>query len=224
MILVTAEQQQAIDHYAIHRLEIPSLLLMENAALRVIDRIDTKLRQSFAVFCGTGNNGADGLAIGRGLLALGKQVKFFIVGDPSHASPEFHTNRRILEHMNADIRFMNTLGDIEELSDQLQTVNTLIDCLFGVGLSREVKGMYAVVIEEINRSRIYTISIDMPSGLDATTGAICGCMVDANEIITLQFMKKGLYNNPNVHGEIHVVPIGIPPQAWESVLGMDRRR
>lgn len=222
MITVTAEQMKAIDHYATEVLEIPAAILMENAAVRCIEAMDIARRHSFGIFCGVGNNGGDGLAIARGLAALGKKVLVFLVGDRTAASREFQMNYRILERMGIPLHWMETLGDIEELPAKLEQFNTLIDCLFGTGLSREVRGMPAVVMEQINRSRIYTISIDMPSGVDATNGAIHGACVEPNEIITLQFMKKGLEQNPYFHCPIRVVPIGIPPKAWEAVLGSDK--
>lgn len=220
---VNAQQMRMIDQYAIKTLGIPSMILMENAALRTIDCIDLARRQTFGIFCGTGNNGGDGLAIARGLLALGKNVSVFIIGDREKSTPDFAMNYAILEKMNAKIFWMKTLGDIEDLPRKLESVNTLIDCIFGTGLDREIKGMAQAVIDAMNASRTYTISVDMPSGINATTGEIHGTFVEADEVVCLQLPKIGLDKTPYLHAEIHVVPIGIPQQAVQYVLGKEEK-
>lgn len=219
MILVNAQQMKEIDHYAIKVLEIPEIVLMENAALRVIDHLDTERRDSFAVFCGTGNNGGDGLAIARGLLALDKKVDIYLVGERGKGSDAFRQNYRALQGMGATLKWVETLGDMDELRESIQSVNTLVDCLIGTGLDRQVVGMKEYVIEIMNRSRIRIISVDVPSGLDATTGQILGICCEATETICLQLVKAGVYRSPLVAGDISVVPIGIPRKAVEAILG-----
>jgi len=223
MRIVTAEQMQAIDRYAIERLEIPSIVLMENAALRAIDAMDLARRDTFAVFCGTGNNGADGLAIARGLLALGKRVCCFIVGEREGGSAEFKLQYRILEHMDAEIRRLETLGDLSDMIDRLEAFNTIVDCIFGTGLNRELRGMAPIVIEQINQSRVYTYSVDMPSGINATTGESHGAHVESDEIICLQYLKRGLADNPLIFGKVRIVPIGIPESVYEKIVGASDR-
>lgn len=219
MLTVTADQMQRIDHYAIENMEIPSIVLMENAALAIISNLDLNRRHTFAIFCGTGNNGGDGLAIARGLINRGKSVTVFIVGNEEHASPDFKTNLKILRHMRADIKKIETLGDITDLSSQLNNVNTIIDAIFGTGLDRPVRELHAVVIEQINESRIFTISVDVPSGIDATSGKSLGACIEPSAILTLEIMKKGIYENPILRCPIRVLHIGIPDRAKSFVLG-----
>lgn len=219
MILVNAQQMKEIDHYAIKVLEIPEIVLMENAALRVIDHLDTDRRDSFAIFCGTGNNGGDGLAIARGLIALNKKVDIYMVGDRDKGSTSFRTNYRALVGLHANIKWMETLGDIDDLRESVLKVNTLVDCLIGTGLDRQVTGMKEYVIEIMNRSRVRIISVDVPSGLDASTGQIQGICCEATQTICLQIVKTGVYRNKLVAGDLQVVPIGIPPKAVEAILG-----
>ena len=99
MVIVTADEMQKIDHYAIKVLEIPSIVLMENAALKVIENINTDMRDSFAVICGTGNNGGDGLAVSRGLISLGKNVYTYIIGKEGEGTQEFKTNLKALRNL-----------------------------------------------------------------------------------------------------------------------------
>ncbi len=221
MLLVSSDQMRRIDHYAIEQMEIPSIVLMENAALAVISNLDLQRRHTFAVFCGTGNNGGDGLAIARGLINRGKSVTIYIIGEESHGSPDFKTNLAILRHMRAGIKKIETLGDIQDLADELKKVNTIIDAILGTGLDRPVRELQAVVIEQINESRVFTISIDLPSGLDGDTGKSLGACVEPSAILTLEIMKKGLYDNPMFRCPIRVLHIGIPDRAKAFVLGED---
>jgi NAD(P)H-hydrate epimerase len=80
-----------------------------------------------------------------------------------------------------------------------------------------------VVIEQMNQSRIYTLSVDIPSGIDCDRGKIMGTAVRADQIVCLEYMKQGLVDNPYIHADIRVVPIGIPQEAKEAVLGEDWR-
>lgn len=221
MQAVTGEQMRLIDHFAIERYGIPEIVLVENAAIRTIDCIDLSRRHTFAVFCGTGNNGADGLAVARGLVARAKHVRVFIVGNPEKAGEAWKQNYEALQLLQVQIKRIETLGDLDDMIHQLDEMNTLIDCLFGTGLNREIRGTAAIVIEQINRSRTYTISVDLPSGIDATTGRVWGCFVEADAVICLQLMKTGLQNNPYVNGEVIVVPAGIPQKAIEAGLESD---
>lgn len=221
MKAVTAEEMKRIDRYAITQLGIPGLILMENAALAVISNIDLKIRHTFAVICGTGNNGGDGLAVARGLLARGKYVDVYIVGDQEKGTPEFKQNLKILHNMKASIYSVATEEDCSALEEGLKKVNMIIDALFGTGLARPVEGIAAQVIQIVNKSRIYTLSIDVPSGFQATTGEILGTAVDPSLIVVLQLMKSGLQNHRFLNAAVVVVPIGIPPMAIDFVL---RRR
>lgn len=221
MRAVSGEEMRRIDHYAIDQLEIPSIVLMENAARAAMDQVDLNRRHSFAIFCGMGNNGGDGLAMGRNLMSRGKRVRFYLVGSLEKASPDFMTNYRILQHMGADLRFLETLGQVQDLPRELQDFNTLIDALFGTGLNRPLRDMAPVIIEIMNESRIFTISLDVPSGLDATTGQSYGAVVQASAVLTFECMKEGLEKLSSRGVPVRVLPIGIPRQAKAFVLGED---
>ena len=221
MIIVTADEMRRIDKYAINVLEIPSIVLMENAALKVIKNIDIERRNSFAVICGTGNNGGDGLAVARGLLSLGKKVYTYIIGSKGEGSEEFKINLRSLMKISDNVKFMNTIGDIQSLPEELENVNMIIDAIFGIGLNSEVKGMAQYVIDTINKSRIYTLSVDIPSGMHPDTGAIMGTCVDPSLIVCMSSMKKGLVRNSLISTDIVVEHIGIPKEAYKAVLGED---
>ena len=175
-------------------------------------------RHSFAVFCGPGNNGADGLALARHLLGREKKVMVYLVGESEHSSQAWMTNYRILQHMTQNLRRVETLGEIEDMLQELNAYNTVIDALYGTGLHGAVKGVAPIVMDNINQSRIYTISVDVPSGLDADTGRPYGAFIEANEVITIEMMKTGLENNPYVDCPIQVVSAGLPQLVKNRVL------
>lgn len=214
MVTVTGKQMKSIDNFCIEKLGIPGIVLMENAALKVVKNIDISKFHSFTIVCGCGNNGGDGLAVGRHLIVEGKKVDIFIVGNLNKGSRDFDINYNILKNMGVNMNLIEAEKDLNTLAKSLNTSDMTIDSLFGTGLTREVKGLYKDVISCINNHSKYILSVDIPSGVDCDTGAVLGCSVKANKTVTFQLMKKGLINYENVIVE----SIGMPKEAIESVL------
>ena len=214
MICATGNQMKSIDNYCIEKLGIPGIVLMENAALKVVKNIDLDSFNSFTIVCGVGNNGGDGLAIGRHLIVEDKDVSIFIIGNLNKGSKDFNKNYSILRNMNVKINLIESEEDITTLVDSLKTSDMTIDSIFGTGLTRDVEGLYKDVISSINNYSKYTLSVDIPSGMDSDTGKILGISVRADKTVTFQLMKKGLVNCENVVVE----SIGMPEVAIENVL------
>lgn len=218
MILVDRNQMQAIDRYAIEVLKVPALSLVERASMAVLKHINLNKFGYFGVVVGVGNNGADGLALARNLLARYKDVEIFIIGDVEKASPEFKLNLESCEMLCEEIYYVESIEDLENMEKRLSNVNLIVDAIFGTGLNRPVTGIYATVISIINNVMKYKISIDIPSGLDASTGADLGEVVDADLIVTMQLMKTGVYERPAYKNKCVIEDIGIPQKAIDSVL------
>ncbi|WP_296114230.1 NAD(P)H-hydrate epimerase [uncultured Anaerococcus sp.] len=218
MILVDREKMQAIDRYAIETLKIPSICLVERASLAVLKHINLNKFGYFAVVVGVGNNGADGLALARNLLARYKDVEIYIVGDMDKASEEFKINLESCKMLCEEIFFVESIGDIENMERRLANVNLIIDAIFGTGLNRPVTGIHATVIAVLNNVMKYKISVDVPSGLDASTGRDLGEVVDADLIVSMQLMKEGVYERKAYRKKCVVEDIGIPQKAIDSVL------
>ena len=214
MICVTGNQMKSIDNYCIEKLGIPGIVLMENSALKVVKNIDLDRFNSFTIVCGVGNNGGDGLAVGRHLIVEGKSVDIFVIGNLNKGSKDFNINCNILKNMNIKINLIETEEDINILVDSLKASDMTIDSIFGTGLTRDVEGLYKDVISSINKYSKYTLSVDIPSGMDSDTGKILGISVRADKTVTFQLMKKGLVNCENVVVE----SIGMPEVAIENVL------
>ena len=206
---ITREQMREADRRAVEVFGIPSILLMENAALAVVREIENYNR--FAIVCGVGSNGGDGLAIARHLCIMGKDVRVFIVGDPAQkGSDDFKTNLKIMSHLAPDV--LNTLNDntFEDFEHALEGCETCVDAMLGTGLNRPIEGMYLRAVETINSQACHIVSIDIPSGLDANTGKELGAAVRAHKTITFHRMKQGLDAAPEFSGDVIVAHIGIP--------------
>lgn len=218
MLVVDKNQMIAIDKYAIEQLKIPALCLVERAALAVIKNINLDIRKTFAIVVGIGNNGADGLAVARNLLARDYYVDTYIIGNIDKASDDFILNYEAIKNLTENIYMVDTIADLEFMEANLSNVTTIIEGIFGTGLDRTISGTYAYVIALINRSLKYIISIDVPSGLDSTSGDSWGEIVDCDLIVSMQLMKQGVFERSIYKNKCVVEDIGIPQKAINKIL------
>lgn len=217
MKIATAKMMKELDQFAIGQLKIPSMILMENAALKVIHHLD--LTQSyFVVVCGRGNNGGDGLAVARHLRNLGKEVDVYFISDDDSATPDTLMNLTICRNMKINVVSVHEEADLWDLREAVNDADTVIDALFGIGLSRPVTGIHAEIIDIINDMSRHTVAVDIPSGLDADTGEVLGSAVKAHRTVTFSCYKKGFLNYSTIEqcGDIIVENIGIPENFCNS--------
>lgn len=211
---VTGPQMKAIDQYTIEKIGIPSMVLMERAALHVQECVEEKVdkKQFIAVLCGMGNNGADGAAAGRLLFLKGYRVSIYLVGSLSKASVELKQQLKIARNVGVPI-FSETMPDSNRYE-------VLIDALFGIGLNKPVTGDYLNWIGLINQSDGLVFSVDIPSGLSATSGEVLGETVSADYTITFGLMKYGLTTEKGKQhaGEVVVGDIGYPDKVIRHIL------
>lgn len=199
----TAKTARNIDTAAIQTYKIPSLVLMEHAAIECVNEIEKRFdkKHNFTILCGPGNNGGDGLAIARLLHQKGYSVFIYVVKENSMSKDE-KIQFEIIKNLNIPYaqEIPNTFGDI------------IIDAIFGNGLSRDITGDLKEWIQKANQSKKTIISIDVPSGIDATTGEIKGIAIQSNLNISLDCYKAGTWLNS---GKQHIrenilVDISIP--------------
>lgn len=202
---ISREEMIRLDKRAIEYYKIRSIVLMENAAMAIYHEISSY--DSYTIVCGTGNNGGDGVALARHLLLNKKDVDLFVI--KGHESDEFKENIEILKKLTDNIFYIEDKNDLDKLVSSIEISEITVDAIFGTGLSRKVDGIYSDVITVINRHSNYTVSIDIPSGLDANTGDVLGNVVSADETVTIHDIKHGLLKN-EVVGKIKKVYIGIP--------------
>lgn len=205
------EGTKEIDKQTIEKVGIPSIVLMENAAEGILNEVVHK-GKNFIIFCGIGNNGGDGLALGRKLLLSNKNVKIFIVGNVEKGSKEFKINYNIFKNLRGKIVILNEDMFNKDLELELEKSDIIIDSIFGVGISRNIEGLYYNTIQMINKFSKYTISIDVPSGLDCNTGKALGISVIAKETYSIEVYKKGFFSTEaqKYLGNIKTIKIGIP--------------
>ncbi|MGN7787100.1 NAD(P)H-hydrate dehydratase [Niabella sp. 22666] len=217
MQLLNASQIREWDQYTIQQEPISSVNLMERAASACVDWIWEHFPgQSFDIFCGTGNNGGDGLAIARLLMLMRISVKVYIVNAAGKASGDFSTNlERLKATPGANITELNP-GTFPLTPDQSAII---IDALLGTGINRPIEGFTGKIVDFINHQSNKVIAIDMPSGLQSDTYSGNTNIIEANHTLTFQNFKLGLLmpGNARYFGEVHVLDIGLAPAYLTTV-------
>jgi len=215
--VLTGEQMRNIDKKAIEDLKIPGLVLMENAGRAVCEQVieiidEIKIcNPGVLVICGKGNNGGDGFVAARHLVQNGVQTVIVSLYEESDLSGDALTNHNILKSF-AEISYFEEIG-LELLRNMIVESDIIVDSIFGTGLTSEVKGHIKDVIDSINEySEGYIVSVDIPSGINATTGEVMGCAVVTDYTVTFFAPKLGLVLYPGADhaGEIVVSDISIP--------------
>ena len=222
--ILLGRQMKEVDEYTINTIGIPSLVLMERASLGVVEAIEQLYSEGdkILVVCSIGNNGADGMAVYRILMTKGYRVECVILGNVHNGTEEFNTQRKIVK--NCGYKYFTQESVDDSLDIDIGSYDIIVDAIFGIGLSREIEGMYNEIIESINSYRIEEdckiVSIDVPSGVDADTGKIMGTAIKADVTVTFGRAKLGLIMYPGAAycGELIVHDIGIPWPVYGIVL------
>ncbi|MCR5822799.1 MAG: NAD(P)H-hydrate dehydratase [Lachnospiraceae bacterium] len=207
---LNAAQAKEIDRYTIEEIGIPSVVLMEKAALGVayaVREIASHSDDIIAV-CGTGNNGGDAVATARILAMAGYSVKIRVVGDLKNATKEMKQQLKIAK--NAGVKVIKKVN--------YRDFKVVIDGIFGIGLSRQVTGDIYKEIEQINAARLRTVSVDVPSGVGADDGRIFGIAVRADVTVTFGSIKTGclLYPGAEYAGRVVIWDIGTNTSVLET--------
>lgn len=207
--LVNSREMRQCDKNTSEIFKVSSLLLMEQAALAACEEIEkiVSKKESVLIVCGTGNNGGDGLAIGRMLFLKGYTVDLVLLGDEKKATEQNRKQQEILGAYHVPV-----YKDIPTGKDY----QLVVDSIFGVGLTRKIEGIYRSSIEELNKLSGYKVAIDIPSGVSADDGAVLGVAFRADKTITFAFDKVGLRLWPGnaVAGDVIVKEIGITERSF----------
>lgn len=205
--ILTGEQMRYADRYTIEQMGVPSLVLMERAALQVVHTLETEQIDcsNVLVVCGSGNNGGDGLAIARMLAQKECNVDIWYVGNYDSASEENQKQYVIAQNYGVSVR--NTFEEKE--------YSVIIDAIFGTGLKREVTGVYKEAIETLNQLKAKKVAVDIPSGISDTTGKVWGVAFRADITVCLAFEKLGteLFPGAEYAGKKVLADIGIDKNA-----------
>ncbi|MCX7714337.1 MAG: NAD(P)H-hydrate dehydratase [Clostridia bacterium] len=214
----SAEKMRSIDLCASSEGAIPSIVLMENAAIACVNAIERDFSnlkgKRVMIFCGRGNNGGDGFAIARHLINKEISTRIFLVCG-TQFSGDTQTNYDILRRMGANIV---EVTDANAISCYIWAADIVIDAIYGTGARGEIGGVAHDVIKAINRFSKYTLSVDIPSGLHADTGKLCGICVKASKTVTFAAYKTGMFMFPGADytGDVELADISIPQYIIEK--------
>ena len=225
MRLATAEQMRELDRQAIEERGIPSIDLMEKAAegvtkaaLELLPHRPGKCRA--AVFCGTGNNGGDGIAAARMLRSRGVQVRAFLVGNYDRMTADALEETRRLSEAGLELEQFEQ-DDLSQ-SAWTRSSHVIVDAVFGFGLSREIapESDFGAAIRLMNECAAPVVAADIASGMEASTGRVLGCAVRADKTVTFTLAKVGqtVGDGKLCSGETVVWDIGIPEDLKKSVV------
>jgi NAD(P)H-hydrate epimerase len=229
MHIVTNEQMRLLDEETIKRF-VPGLTLMERAGQGITDAI-LELAGGpedlcVSIFLGRGNNSGDGLVVARLLAERGARSILYYLHEPDKFSPDAFKNYSKLAKFRKK-------GEIEEINlylegwedkaiEGLGDSNLIVDALLGTGISSPVRDDYAAVIKLINASSLPVLAVDIPSGINGTTGEVMGTAVAADITVTMALPKTGslFYPGKAFTGSLEVVDIGISGEVVEEA-GLD---
>ncbi|HZX21479.1 MAG TPA: NAD(P)H-hydrate dehydratase [Clostridia bacterium] len=211
--LLSSSEMKRCDASIINKMGVPSMVLMEKAALGAEEELydGTFDLKKIIVVCGNGNNGGDGFVVARLLYLKNIDVTILFVGDEKKCTPE--TKQQIKIVQNYGIKIYN------DFDFNFDGYTTIIDAIFGVGISKPVKGKYAQIIERMNEAEADVFSLDIPSGISADTGEIMGVAIRAKKTATFAYKKVGLVLYPGAEyaGTVKVKDIGITDIGFEGV-------
>lgn len=220
MLVITSEQMRKVENLSIENFLINEDLLMERAGISVVQalwnefgRLDDK---NFVIICGTGNNGGDGYVIARDLLNYTEAVRVIATGEPKTAVAKTNCER-FVKHGGIVYKY-DEVG-LEEATEIISSSDIVIDAIFGTGIKSEITDENLVrLIELINIYSNCTVSVDIPSGVNADDGKIMGVAVQAYMTVTFGFPKPGhlLFPGRDLTGKLKVAQIGIPSRIFSA--------
>ena len=212
--LFTREESREVDRVAIEELGALGLVLMENAgrgATDVICEVFEDRLDRVVLLGGPGQNGGDAWVVARRLSLLGEEPLAILVGDSASLRGDALVNWTLLGTLGIETAVVPP-RDAKSVAASLEHATLIVDGLFGTGLDRPITGGYADAIAAMEAARAPIVSLDLPSGLDADTGAILGVAPGAALTVTFAGHKRGLHQYPGVEhaGEVRVADIGVP--------------
>jgi len=200
-------------------------LLMENAGRAIIGALKAKVGsltdKRIVVVAGTGNNGGDGFVAARHAAAEGGEVSVILLGGTDDIrTEESKANWAILERMFFGVRLhvASDPSSINGLRELIHNADVVVDAIFGTGMRGRMREPYSSGIDAINSSKGLKMAVDIPSGIDPTTGEVHDKAVEADITVTFHRAKTGLRKGMDHAGEITVAPIGIPHD-FETLVG-----
>ncbi|NIM93887.1 MAG: NAD(P)H-hydrate epimerase [Anaerolineales bacterium] len=205
---LTTDQMREVDRIAVEDFQLGILLMMENAGRNLAQLVRRELGDelgSVVVLAGSGGNGGGGICCARHLRNHGIDVALVLSKEPASLGSSASKQLNILT--NSGLQPIQE----DEVEGALQNANIIVDALIGYSLRGAPHGRTAELIELANLHGKKVISLDVPSGMDSTTGDTPGTTIHADVILTLALPKTGL---EGVDGDLYLADIGIPPEVY----------
>lgn len=212
--LLGRDESRAIDAAAISA-GVPGLVLMENAGRGAADVLASRMAgerlRAPLVVGGLGQNGGDAWVLARHLLVRGIRAEVALLGDPAKVTGDARTNLDALRGLGVDVQVLGA-GELDRLEAMAARASVIVDGIFGTGLDRAIEGFRADAIARLARAVAPSFALDLPSGIDADTGAVLGVVLPAAITATFAAHKRGLHQHPGVDhaGDVVCVDIGVP--------------
>lgn len=220
--LFSNSQIRALDSFAINKLQVSGIVLMENAAIGITETILGRFPDisTVGIVCGKGNNGGDGFAVARHLSNKGIDVQVIYLSDSLSMSDDCRTNFELCSNL-AQVRKNLKLSQFSGIK-QLKLIHNcdlIIDAILGSGFSGDLKEPIASIVNELNKFKAIKVAIDVPTGLNADTGN-GNIIFNSDLTITLGEFKKGLFvsNGYEFCGEIVLCEIGVGRDYFDNVF------
>ncbi len=223
MYLVTAAEIQKMDGETIRSFGIPGRVLMETAgrgATRVLlENFPDIQSKSLGILAGRGNNGGDGFVVARYAAQQGIAVCVYLLSSADRVTGDARANLDLLSALKVPVV---EIPDTERLADHAAAMakhSTWVDALFGTGLNSDIRGHYRDAIDLVNSFSRAVLAIDIPSGINADNGQVCGTCIQAELTVTFAFPKIGHVTFPGMNyvGTLEIIDIGIPPHITDAV-------
>jgi len=204
--LSTAQMREA-DRRCIEEIGIPGVVLMNNAGLAVFQEVK---RGSVGIVCGKGNNGGDGYVVARLALLAGLDPCVYILASPQDIKGDAAVFLHAYEKLGGQLAYIENEESAHAAIAELAQCATLVDAMLGTGVQGEMRSLYKTFIT--NWPKVYTVAVDLPSGMNADTGEPCGVCIRADVTVTLQYAKRGMVEKAAQEylGRLIIADIGIP--------------
>ncbi len=222
MKILTSKQMQGVDKKAIEKLGIIGPILMENAGIQITNEILKKFPQiqdeRVVIVAGKGNNGGDGFVVARHLFNRGCQLVVLLLASKKELKGDAALNAGIAGKIGITIKEITSARHWGANKKILSKATVVVDAIFGTGLANPARGLYATVIQGINKSKSFKVAVDIPSGLLSDTFAIIGPCVKADLTVSLAAAKVAHVFPPaeDYVGELKIGDISVPPYLFED--------
>jgi NAD(P)H-hydrate epimerase len=223
MRIVTQKEMKELEAEAQKRFHFPEKLIIENVALRAAKAITEKLGDDISAgelifLIGKGNNGGTGLAIARHLASMGHESHAFLLFDKNDPSQEVKDQLKISEAYGVRTAYIDEVTKLEAYFQQNSSPKIIIDAIFGTGVRLPLSQFIYDVIHFINQEKAFTISLDIPTGVEGDTGLIQGNAIQADLTLAVSLPKLGYYqaDGARLVGEVEIISAGLPKQIMDK--------